>query len=116
MNGKKEFYKKIFLEKGKNNASSVINVFSTIGGKEFLPEGISWLSGLFKSNNIASLSLTSVSSERMIKRLFYNHISKIKNDKTLIDDYVWILNRMVDLGSSEAYLFRENVITYKSIK
>ena len=116
LNGKKDFYKKVFLEKGKNNASSVINVFSTIGGKEFLPEGISWLSNLFKSNNIASLSLTSVSSERMIKRLFYNHISKIKNDKTLIDDYVWILNRMVDLGSSEAYLFRENVITYKSIK
>lgn len=116
LNGKKEFYKKMFLEKGKNNASSVINVFSTIGGKEFLPEGISWLTDVFKSNPITSLSLTSVSSDRMIKGLFYNHISKIKNDKTLIDDYVWILNRMVDLGSSEAYLFRENVITYKSIK
>jgi dephospho-CoA kinase len=115
LNGKKEFYKKMFLEKGKSNASSVINVFSTIGEKEFLPEGISWLTDVFKSNPITSLSLTSVSSHRMIKRLFYNHISKIKNDKTLIDDYVWILNRMVDLGSSEAYLFRENVITYKSI-
>ena len=115
LNGKKEFYKKIFLEKGKSNASSVINVFSTIGGKEFLPEGISWLADVFKSNPMTSLSLTSVSSDRMIKRLFYNHISKIKNDKKLIDDYIWILNRMVDLGSSEAYLFRENVITYKSI-
>jgi len=112
--GKKDFYKKIFLEKGKNNALSVINVFSTIGGKEFLPEGISWLTDVFKSNPISSLSLTSVSSDRMIKGLFYNHISKIKSDKTLIDDYVWILNRMVDLGSSEAYLFRENVITYKN--
>ena len=116
LNGKKEFYKKIVLEKGKSNASSVINVFSTIGGKEFLPEGISWLADVFKSNPMTSLSLTSVSSDRMIKRLFYNHISKIKNDKKLIDDYIWILNRMVDLGSSEAYLFRENVITYKSIK
>lgn len=116
LNGKKEFYKKMFLEKGKSNASSVINVFSTIGGKEFLPEGISWLTDVFKSNPLTSLSLTSVSSDRMIKRLFYNHISKIKNDKALIDDYVWILNRMVDLGSSEAYLFRENVITYKSIE
>jgi hypothetical protein len=105
LNGKKDFYKNIFLEKGKNNASSVINV---------LPEGISWLTDVFKSNPITSSSLTSVSSDRMIKGLFYNHISKIKNDKTLIDDYVWILNRMVDLGSSEAYLFRENVITYKS--
>lgn len=116
LNGKKEFYKKLFLEKGKSNASSVINVFSTIGGKEFLPEGISWLTDVFKSNPITSLSLTSVSSDRMIKGLFYNHISKIKNDKALIDDYVWILNRMVDLGSSEAYLFRENVITYKSLE
>jgi hypothetical protein len=116
LSGKKEFYKKMFLEKGKNNSSSVINVFSTIGGKEFLPEGISWLTDVFKSNPITSLSLTSVSSDRMIKGLFYNHISKIKNDKALIDDYVWILNRMVDLGSSEAYLFRENVITYKSLE
>jgi len=112
--GKKDFYKKIFLEKGKNNPTSAINVFSTVGEKEFLPDGISWLVEVFKPDAIASLALTTNSAERMIKRLFYNHISKIKNDKTLIDDYVWILNRMVDLGSSEAYLFRENVITYKS--
>lgn len=115
LNGKKDFYKKMFLEKGRSNTSSVISVFSTIGGKEFLPEGICWLTEIFKSNPIASLSLASVSSDRMVRRLFYNHISKIKNDKTLIDDYVWVLNRMVDLGSSEAYLFRENVITYKSL-
>ncbi len=111
--GKKDFYKKIFLEKGKNNSTSAINVFSTVGEKEFLPDGISWLVEVFKANDIASLALTTSSAERMIKRLFYNHISKIKNDKTLINDYVWILNQMVDLGSSEAYLFRENVITYK---
>ncbi|MCF8308562.1 MAG: hypothetical protein K9I68_06090 [Bacteroidales bacterium] len=115
LNGKKEFYKKLFLEKGKSKVSSVINVFSTIGGKEFLPDGINWLTEVLMSDSNASLALTTVSSERMIKRLFYNHISKIKNDKALIDDYVWILNRMVDLGSSEAYLFRENVITYKSL-
>ena len=57
----------MFIEKGKSKASSVINVFSTIGGKEFLPEGISWLTDLFKSNNIGSLSLASASSERMIE-------------------------------------------------
>jgi hypothetical protein len=116
LNGKKEFYKKIVLEKGKSNASSVINVFSTIGGKEFLPEGISWLVDIFKSEADTTIALLCPSAESLIKRLYYNHISKIKNDKTLIDDYVWILNQMVDLGSSEAYLFRENVITYKSIK
>ncbi|ATA92606.1 hypothetical protein CGC56_10825 [Capnocytophaga canimorsus] len=65
---------------------------------------------------IPVVALRYPSAERLIKRLYYNHISIIKNDKKLIDDYVWILNRMVDFGSSEAYLFRENVITYKRIK
>ena len=115
LNEKKEFYKKIFIEKGRSNTSSAINVLSTIGGNELLPDGISWLTEIFKSNLNESLSLTTISSERMIKQLFYNHISKIKNNKVLIEDYIWILNRMVDLGSSEAYLFRENVITYKNI-
>jgi hypothetical protein len=50
LSGKKDFYKKIFLDKGKSNTTSVINVFSTIGGKEFLPDGISWLTEIFKSN------------------------------------------------------------------
>ncbi|MGQ3132880.1 MAG: ATP-binding protein [Flavobacteriales bacterium] len=114
LNGKKEFYKRILLEKGGNNSLSAINVFTTIGGKEFLPDGISWLAEILRSNIVESYSLTEYSAKRMIRQLFYNHISKIKNDKRLIDDYIWILNRMVDLGSSEAYLFRENVITYKS--
>lgn len=114
LNGQKEFYKRLFLEKGRSNSLSVINVFSTIGGKEFLPEGISWLAEVFKSDATTSMSLTTHSAERMIKRLFYNHISIVKNDKSLIDDFIWILNRMVDLGSSDAYIFRENVITYKS--
>lgn len=114
LNGKKEFYKKMLIEKGREEVSSAIDVFSTIGGKEFLPDGISWLRDIFDSDFEASACLASLSSERMIKRLFHNHISEIKNNKKLINDYLWILNRMVDLGSSEAYFFRENVITYKS--
>ncbi|TGM61521.1 hypothetical protein [Leptospira vanthielii] len=114
LNGKREFYKKIFLEKGKKHVSSVINVLSTIGEREFLPEGISWLTEILKSNDNATLSLSTSSANRMIKRIFYNHIAKIKNDQTLIGDYIWILNKMVDLGSSDAYLLRENVITYKT--
>ena len=52
----------------------------------------------------------------MIKRLYFNHIGEIKNNNKLINDYIWILNLMVDLGSSSAYLIRENVITYKKIE
>lgn len=113
LSGKKTFYKNLVLERGKNNTASIINVFSTIGEKEFLPEGISWLKILLESNLQEASSLTSYSAERMIKRLYFNHIGEIKNNNKLITDYIMILNLMVDLGSSSAYLIRENVITYK---
>jgi hypothetical protein len=116
LENQKDFYKSMVEGLGKHKTTSILNVFSTIGEKIFLPESICWLVEIFKSEDTTTVALLYPSAEKMIKRLFYNHISKIKNDKTLIDDYVWILNRMVDLGSSEAYLFRENVITYKSIE
>ncbi|MEC4054585.1 hypothetical protein VSP10_17590 [Myroides odoratimimus] len=114
LENKKDFYQSMVKDLGKYRTTSLLNVFSTVGEKTFLPESICWLVEIFKSEDKTTVALLYPSAERMIKRLFYNHISKIKNDKMLIDDYVWILNRMVDLGSSEAYLFRENVITYKN--
>lgn len=116
LENKRDFYQSMVKDLGKYKATSILNVFSTVGEKTFLPESISWLVDIFKSEADTTVALLYPSAERLIKRLYYNHISIIKNDKKLIDDYVWILNRMVDFGSSEAYLFRENVITYKSIK
>lgn len=115
LENRREFYQSMVKDLGKHKTTSILNVFSTIGEKTFLPESISWLVEIFNSDVITTTSLLYPSAERMIKRLFYNHISKIKNDKNLIEDYIWILNRMVDFGSSEAYLFRENVITYKNL-
>lgn len=114
LENKRDFYQSMVKDLGKHKTTSILNVFSTVGEKTFLPESISWLVDIFKSEVDTTVALLYPSAERLIKRLYYNHISIIKNDKKLIDDYVWILNRMVDLGSSEAYLFRENVITYKN--
>jgi hypothetical protein len=114
LENKKDFYQLMVQDLGKYKTTSILNVFSTIGEKTFLPEAISWLVEIFKSEPTTTVALIHPSAERMIKRLFYNHISKIKNDKTLINDFIWILNQMVDFGSSKAYLFRENVITYKT--
>jgi len=113
LENKKEFYHQMIKGLGATRSQSIVNLFSTAGEQTFLPEGISWLVDIYKADINATASLILPSAERMIERLFYNHISKIKKNKNLIEDYLWILNRMVDLGSSEAYLFRENVITYK---
>lgn len=113
LHGKKEIYRQIIIDLGASNVQSILNVFSTVGEKTFLPEGLTWLVELLKNEPLQFTVLMSVAAERLVKRLFYNHISEIKKNKRLIDDFVWILDNMVELGSSEAYLFRENVITYK---
>lgn len=115
LEGKKDFYYKMMKELGKEQTQSIINLFSTAGEKTFLPEGISWLVEIYKENEGSKVSLASMDAERLIKRMFYNHISEVKSNKKLVDDFIWILNEMIRLGSSEAYLFRENVITYKAI-
>lgn len=113
LENQKEFYKKLLLGKGKTFINSAIKVFSTIGNKAFMPDGISWIVEILKSNSGLCGCLLTTHAERMIKRLFCDHISAIKSDKKLIEDYLWILNKMVELGSSNAYFIRENVITYK---
>jgi len=109
----KDFYYEMVKELGCISPVSIIKLFSTVGDKVFLPHGISWLVAILKENPHQQKVLPSESSERLVKRLFYNHISEIKNSQQLINDFIWLLDKMVDLGSSEAYLFRENVITYK---
>ncbi|MBQ6083086.1 MAG: AAA family ATPase [Bacteroidales bacterium] len=113
LENQKEFYKKLLLGKGKTFINSAIKVFSTFGNKAFMPDGISWIVEILKSNPKLCECLLTTYAERMIKRLFYDHISAIKSDKKLIESYLWILNKMVELGSSNAYFIRENVITYK---
>lgn len=111
---KKDFYYIMIDEVGENYVDTIMNVFSIVGPKAFLPEGLIRIVELLKRNQRQKWALIDASGERFVKKLFYNHISNIKRDKRLINDFIWLLNEMVDLGSSSAYLFRENVITYKS--
>ena len=109
------FYKKLLLGKGKSHINSAITVFSTIGNEAFMPDGISWIVEVLKSNPESCKCLSTTHADRMIKRIFYQHISIVKSSNKLIEDYLWILNKMVELGSSNAYFIRENVITYKRV-
>lgn len=114
--GEESFYHNLVKEFGHSNSQAVLNILSTIGEQSFLPNALTWLVDIYKndSNGNQTMSLLSNSANRLIKRLFYNHISAIKRNKTLIDDFIWLLNKMVDMGSSDAYFFRENFITYKN--
>lgn len=110
---KKSFYEEMIKSFGITNFESVLNVFSTFGEKVFLPNGVYWIAKFLKDNPDNLLYLNSKSSKKLIQVLFNNHITIIKNNQNLVSDFIFILNKMVEIGSSEAYLIRESVITYK---
>lgn len=93
--------------------SHIISVFSTFGEKVFLPSGISLIVKNLKEGDSTYKSLDSSSAVKLIQVLFNNHIQEIKESQSLIEDFIYILNKMIDLGYCEAYLIRECVITYK---
>lgn len=107
-------YKQIVLEYSNYNITQyMLNFLSTVGEKKFLPEALTWLVQIYRNKEEFAVTLKSRPAERLAKQIFYNFMPLVKSNKILMDDYIWILNKMVDFGSSEAYLFRENVITYK---
>lgn len=114
LKNKKDFYRKVLLTKGRNNLQSAIAVFSSVGGC-LLPDGIGWIVEILRQDSNQSILLATPSGERLIRKHFNENISKIKNSKKQTSDFLYILNVMVDLGSSTAYFIRENVITYKKV-
>lgn len=80
-----------------------------------MPDGIGWIVEILRQDSNQSILLATPSGERLIRKHFNENISKIKNSKKQTSDFLYILNVMVDLGSSTAYFIRENVITYKKV-
>jgi len=91
----------------------IISVFSSFGEKVFLPSGINFIVKNLKDGISNYECLDSKNAIKLIQVLFNNHIKEIKESQSLIEDFVYILNKMIDLGYCEAYLIRECVITYK---
>jgi len=92
----------------------VLHVLSTIGAKVLLPNSISIVREICNKNKLEEISLNGSDANRLVKILFDDKILDIKNDKKLVDDYLWLLDTMIMLGSSEAYFYRELFISYKT--
>lgn len=110
---KKEQYLKMANYFGLKNLSPILSVFSTFGEKMFLPEGVILLEKLVKENPANAASLINKEGKLLTQKLFANHINSIKDRQDLVNAFLFILGVMIDLGSTEAYIIRENVIVYK---
>lgn len=113
LDGKKSFFKLITDAFGEQDIQPLIKLLATTGSQTLLPEGLHWIVKAIKKNPDLGSALISEKADILIGRIYQQHINSIKTDVLLLDDFIWLLDRMVDLGSSKAYITRENLITYK---
>jgi hypothetical protein len=113
LKGKKSIYGEIVSKFGKKNLITVINIFTNIGMSSLFPDCISWIVDICKKSEGVISALNTNISITMVKKLFYQHMTDIAKDDNILNNYIWLLDTMIDLGISEAYYLRENVITFK---
>lgn len=114
LEGKKMYMKNLIINLGHYDIESVIKLLSGIGAETLLPEGIIWLK--------IALEETSSPKKELKKDIIYSHCEKlceiaynkhfksIKENKKIKENYIYVLNKMIDLNNSVAFKIREEII------
>ncbi len=113
LNSAADFYQRSVRYFSPVKLSSAINVLATIGDQTLLPEALTWVVAILKVEPTQHDALMYPNAIQFVERLYHRHMARIKDRRLLLQDFVWLLDTMVDAGLSKAYLIRENVITYK---
>ncbi|GAB3847041.1 hypothetical protein GCM10028822_07890 [Hymenobacter terrigena] len=113
LNSAGDFYERAVNQFGRVNLKSVINALATIGDQTLLPRALGWVVRILQTEPDMHTPLLQPMATQLIERLYQQHIIRIKANRQLHQDFIWLLDKMVDAGVSIAYLIRENVITYK---
>ncbi|MDR2222065.1 MAG: hypothetical protein LBE34_04915 [Flavobacteriaceae bacterium] len=93
--------------------SALIQLLSGIGFQSLNPKAIRILVKHLKINKSILKDIDYYYMEELIIRCFRHKLKEIKEDDRIVEDFLWLLNLMIDLGSSQAYYIRESLILYK---
>ena len=104
----KDFFKKAIAELGYADTKSVVRLLAGVGGRVLLPEGISLLASIGRSNPITDWEI--IEAERLIQRVYYNQLKAIRQRPKLLEDFIQILDWLIDADSSLAFYIRERVV------
>ncbi len=113
---KKKIYGEMVSVFGTGNLLTIIKIFTNIGMPSLFPDCINWICDICKKAEYETWVLATDISITMVKKLFHQYMMDIAQNESILNNYIWLLDKMIDLGVSEAYFLRENVITFKPIK
>ena len=107
------FFEKNIEKYGNTRPQSVINLLSHIGDVTLLPKGISLLVEILKKTKQSTLLFYYKHSEKLMNRIYENHLPEVKSNRELLLNYLWLLDEMTTQGSSDSYWIREFLVSFK---
>lgn len=107
--------RRLVTEFGQYDLKAVMRLLSGIGMEALMPHGLNWLRIVFEYIEHPKSELTDsgvfLYSEKLIRRTYYKHLREIKRDHQLQQSFLFLLDMLVDVGSSLAFIVRERLIT-----
>ncbi len=110
LHGNKKFLKSIIKKFGKNNIDSVVQLVSGPGAVVLLPDAIVWIKQIIEEVGIKKLD-DIYYFERLVQRAFFLHKKSIQETPTILHAYIYLLNILIDAGSSSSFYLREIVMS-----
>lgn len=111
LEGKSLYYKDFITTLGFNRINSSIKFLNGVAFYNFMPESISWVIPMLKSQNAGEVEIELL--EKFIEKAFYNFGGKIKRNPGIFNDFLFILDFLVERSSPIAYMLREELLQYK---
>jgi len=108
--GKSQFFNNVIKEFGGNQEANIVALISRIGFDEMGVELISTVAELVRKNGFDSIVLED--SELWVQRLFSLKRSDVLSSPDKLKDVLYLLDQMVNKGSSVAYHIRDVLVSY----
>ncbi len=105
------FYKDFILDFGFNQINKTMKFLTVISFYNFMPDSISWVSETLTTKEADSIDRDL--GDRFIQKAFYNFGNEIKNNKQVLNNFIFILDFLIKKSSTKAYMLKEELIQYK---
>ncbi len=110
----KAFFEGMIEKYGFFQPAALINLLTHPGNTILMPKGISSLVSFLKRPEVTPSLMSIPFSEKLMFRIYEHHLDDLKADKSLLEDYLWMLDQLISQGSSDAYWIREFLISFRS--
>ncbi|MGE0567910.1 MAG: hypothetical protein AB7O73_08165 [Bacteroidia bacterium] len=113
INGKKDFFNRAITHFA--SIPQTVLLLSGIGFSELMPEGITWYANILRKANLTNTKGDIYFTEKLIQRAFYNKRIRdlVKENPVLRNDFIFILDELIQKNSAVAFLIKEDFISLK---